>query len=145
MREISNIEINNGFAHHKEYLGTYAKDAIPAKVWKQKGFIIINMDDSDGGGTHWTYLGIEPKTCYYVDSFGFAPPEQVVQGMKNTTKKCYYTTIQIQDKNSSSCGWFASYFGWRHSIDKIPFLDVLFEFGYDPKENEQILKKYFGK
>ena len=39
--------------------------------------LILNMDDSDGQGTHWVSLYIIGNSCYYFDSFGFEPPIEV--------------------------------------------------------------------
>ena len=52
---------------------------------KDDGFYIINLDDSNGNGTHWTalYYNNNPLNSYYFDSFGFVPPLEVEK--KNKT------------------------------------------------------------
>lgn len=146
--ELSNIQIDELFEGNKAYLGCYAKDSIPHAVLNKTGFIIMNQDNGKGlnagTGTHWTYLSFGAKVSYYCDSFGFAPPENIARIMKIKKKKCYYNTVQLQDKTTNSCGWFASKFGIEHGIKKIPFIDVLLkDFTYSPKDNEVQLMKYF--
>jgi hypothetical protein len=41
------------------------------------GFYIINFDDSNGDGTHWTALYYHPLKSYSCDLLGFVPPFEV--------------------------------------------------------------------
>lgn len=143
LNEMSNQEIDNMFGNITAYLGCYAKDDLPASVWKRKGFIILNLDDKTGGGTHWTLMILGPQN-YYIDSFGFPPPMQIDRGFKKTGRKTFYSDIQLQDKNTSSCGWFCSMFAIECVLKNRPVLDVLLnDFTYNPKENEKRLLQYY--
>jgi hypothetical protein len=56
---------------------------------------IINLDDSNGGGTHWTVSHYHPLNSCYFDSFGFVPPLEVEQKIKpfiykNTHSQCIH-------------------------------------------------------
>ena len=54
--------------------GVYAKDQIKKPL--KDGFYIINLDNSDGNGTHWTALyKINDAFSLYWDSFEFPPPQ----------------------------------------------------------------------
>ena len=52
------------------------RDELEVKASKNES-LILNMDDSDGQGTHWVSLYITGNKCYYFDSFGFEPPIEV--------------------------------------------------------------------
>jgi hypothetical protein len=146
MRETSNFDFDKLFKNHKEYLGAYAKDAIPKTIWNKRGFFIINQDDHTGPGTHWCYTRLGSPYNVYVDSFGFAPSTEVTNGLKRTKRKSYYSTVQIQSPNSSSCGWFSSALGIENGIKNRPIEDILMDdFGYHTNRNEHVLKQYFDK
>ena len=85
--------------------GIYSKDQLPNKL--KQGWYVINMEDHDeGDGTYWVaLLNLEDSKGYmlYFDSFGFYPPTNVLEKVKN---EIYYSTIQLQDLNSTACGWF---------------------------------------
>ena len=140
--EMTNLEIDAIFQGQPKYLGCYARNKIPKWAWKKTGFMIVNMDDL-GGGTHWVYGATDEKNNYYFDSFGMPPPTQVRDGMKKSGKKCFFNTIQIQDDDSSSCGWFCCYFGLEDGVKGRYFVDVLNDFTYKPMENERKLLDYF--
>ena len=69
---------------------------------EKDGFYIINLDDSKGKGSHWTVLYFHPLNSCYFDSFGFVPPLEVEQKIK----PFIYNDKDIQDFNSSACGWY---------------------------------------
>lgn len=145
MRTLSNFDIDNMFKGRKQYLGCYARNAIPRSIWQKRGFMVINQDNAHGPGTHWVYLRLGPTNAY-VDSFGMAPAEEVVRGLKSTGRKCHFSNIQIQDKNSNSCGWFATMLGFENCIKNRPLEDILCDdMGYNPKMCEYQLTKYFAQ
>ena len=80
-------------------------------------FFIMNLSNrkSPSGGTHWTAVWIDKKDCCYFDSFGREPDKQTKQELTtlldrnnlNTLRKFKYNTNEIQDINSSDCGWMS--------------------------------------
>jgi hypothetical protein len=142
LNELSNVDIAN-MIDGPYFLGCYAKDNVPASMWKKKGYAVINLDDHHSGGTHWCCL-ILGNSNYYIDSFGFAPPTQIDNGMKRTKRPSYFSDIQLQDKSSSSCGWFSCAIAIECVTKNRPVSDVLLDdFTYDTKTNEELLKRYF--
>lgn len=107
----------------------------------KNGFYIINLDDSDGGGTHWTCLYFSKGLSIYFDSFGFVPPIEI----ENNIKPYIYNHKDIQDYNSKACGWYCLAF-IKFLNDKnnkeIAFKEFLNLFKNNVKENDDILKKY---
>jgi hypothetical protein len=91
---IKNININN-------FNGVYPKDKLSKPL--KDGFYIINLDNSDGPGTHWTALyKINDGFSLYYDSFGFPAPEEI----EDLLHKYEYNKKQIQDIKSTSCGFY---------------------------------------
>ena len=63
-------------------IGIHMKNEMPKKP--VDGCYIINLQSStQGNGTHWTAMIIWKKKSYYFDSFGTAPPVEII----NFTKK----------------------------------------------------------
>jgi hypothetical protein len=81
--------------------GVFAKDKLKKPL--KDGFYIINLDNSDGPGTHWTALyKINDGFSLYYDSFGFPAPEEI----EDLLHKYEYNKKQIQDIKSTSCGFY---------------------------------------
>lgn len=89
--------------HIQNFNGVYSKDKLPKE--KQKGFYIINMQDfNDGDGTHWVTYYHNTPLCSYSDSFGIIPPLDIIEYSK--PNNLIYTTKQIQNENSTCCGYY---------------------------------------
>ena len=107
------------------------------------GFYIINLDNSNGNGTHWTSLYFHPLNSYYFDSYGFVPPLEVEQKIK----PYIYNDADIQDFDSKACGYYALAF-IKFLYDKtnkeVAFKEFLRQFKNNTKENDNILQKYLN-
>lgn len=76
------------------------KDNLPAKPLK-KECAVVNLDNSDGPGTHWVAYFKINSNVYYFDSFGnLRPPQELIMylGSKsiifyNYTKYQHYDTV----------------------------------------------------
>jgi len=100
----SNVELTNIIKklNIKNFNGVYPKDQLKKPL--DTGFYIINLQDSGGDGTHWTALyKIDDNVSIYYDSFGFLAPEDI-EALIN--KDYIYNKQQIQDIDSSSCGFY---------------------------------------
>lgn len=99
----SNIELLDILKNDNiKIIGVFAKDKLKNASLKY-GFYIINLDNSDGPGTHWTVLyKINDGFSLYYDSFGFPAPEEV----EDLLHKYEYNKKQIQDIKSNSCGFY---------------------------------------
>jgi len=109
----------------------------------EDGFYIINLDNSNGNGTHWTSLFYHPLNSYYFDSYGFVPPLEV----EKKIRPYIYNDADIQDFNSEACGYYALAF-IKFLNDKankeVAFKEFLRLFKSNTKENDNILKKYLN-
>ncbi len=78
--------------------------------------IVYNLDPHFKSGSHWVanYIDIPGHACYYFDSYGIKPPEQVERFMKWLTTqdpkmKLEYNARKLQTKNTE-CGVYCIYF-----------------------------------
>ena len=78
--------------------------------------IVYNLDPHFKSGSHWVanYIDIVGHKCYYFDSYGMAPPEQIARFMKWLTTqdpkmKLYYGSRRLQF-NNTECGVYCIYF-----------------------------------
>jgi len=88
--------------HNYNINGVYSKDELPNNL--KLGWYIINLQNhNEGGGTHWTCFLYNPNEIEYFDAFGFPPPIEI---LNKTKGEIIYNNKEIQDKNSTCCGWF---------------------------------------
>lgn len=109
------------------------------------GAYIINLEDSDKGGSHWVLLMVFPnKECIYFDPFGVPPPENVKAFIKNPIAM---SNRDIQDMNATTCGyWCLACCHYMTFHKKRPvyerFDDFLNMFKEDTKKNDRLLLGY---
>jgi hypothetical protein len=87
-----------------------------AKEGKTMIGIVYNLDPHYKDGSHWvaSFINIPKKTCYYFDSYGMKPPQQVYKFMQWLTlqepaMKLGWNGRRFQRKNSE-CGMYCMYF-----------------------------------
>ena len=144
MRTLSNIDIEDLCKRYNiKFDGLYNRDNIPNNL--SKGYYVLNMDKESGDGTHWVswFENNDDKINIYFDSFGFVPPE-LLDGLLKTY---IYNSKEIQDIDSSSCGWFCVAF--MFCLQNYPDNEVKnFErfvnmFGDNTEVNEKTLELFF--
>jgi hypothetical protein len=100
---LSTLDINYFLKHIKNYGRCHSKDMLPKKL-KNNYWYVTNMQNSnDGNGTHWVCFKYNTNLITYFDSFGIEPPNEI---MEYANDEIYYSNRQIQDINSTACGWF---------------------------------------
>jgi Ulp1 protease family, C-terminal catalytic domain len=97
--EICNFRVEKALAAGKKYIG-----------------IVYNLDPHFKGGSHWVanFIDIPKKRCYYFDSYGMEPPEQVAKFMRWLTThdpeiQLRYNARRFQYCNTE-CGMYSTYF-----------------------------------
>lgn len=148
-------------------VGIFMRDELPKQ--RKIGSYIINMDSSDGDGTHWVFAKIFCDAdrfddssdssngsanahrycgCLYFDPFGLGMPLEVEEFLKPFGIKAV-SNKQIQSIYSTQCGWYCIYCdyylenerkGKSYIDDYRNFLNLWSD---DSKENLTILKKLF--
>ena len=106
MNELSNFDLTDIITHmklDKHFDGIYSKDQLPKELIRGKFYIINLQDHNKGDGTHWTaFYYNKPLTSIYFDSYGFIAPQDV----QNKITPYIFNDAEIQDFNSSACGYF---------------------------------------
>jgi hypothetical protein len=97
--EVCNFRVEKSLAAGKKYIG-----------------IVYNLDPHFKSGSHWVanFIDIPRKMCYYFDSYGMKPPDQVAKFMKWITT--HDPDIRLQSngrrfqKRNTECGMYSIYF-----------------------------------
>ena len=102
----------------------------------KNGNYIINLN----GHSHWVALIKHGIEYFYFDSYGVVAPAEVEKKIGTTH---IYNHKQLQDLESSSCGWFViAFLRFMHQPE---YKNILFEsfvklFTSDTIKNELVLK-----
>ena len=144
---ISNFEITNWVKYPKitNFKGVISRDGIPAKVKNiPDQCFIINLDDTEGPGTHWVAVKMSKGHINYFDSFGLQPT-QVLVNLCYTFNKLYkYESNQFQDLSSALCGYCCLYF--LKEFRRNNFFTVVKKFTRNKyKKNERYMINYLKK
>jgi hypothetical protein len=145
---ISNIKIKEICEKLKIPLqGVLMKDQFNKS--SSNGVYIMNLNNSNQSGSHWTVLiRMTKNNYYYMDSFGVVPPQTTLDDLKINPDKLYYNDQQIQHTKASNCGYYCIYFAYCWVNNKKPVDAVkafLSNFTEDEKENDKTLKTIFEK
>lgn len=85
------------------FRGVFMKDALPEKIWKNETGI-VNLDNSEGSGTHWVCYKKLGENVYYYDSFGNLQPPKELQFYFSTAKNIYFNYRTEQPEGTVICG-----------------------------------------
>jgi hypothetical protein len=69
--------------------------------------LIVNLENSYEGGSHWVGVYSDRRAVYYFDSYGAPPLQNVVDIATKTNRDIYYNDRVVQSSKSQPCGWFA--------------------------------------
>jgi hypothetical protein len=92
----------------RKYHGIFMRNEIPKNY--KAGYYLFNLGDADSMGTHWVLALITQKgeANLYFDPFGCSVPEEIKAFLKSRGDEVMYSADQLQDRHSSSCGWFVA-------------------------------------
>ena len=112
----------------KNFKGVFMRNELPNYKISYNECFILNLDDKDGSGTHWTCVFIKNGVCYYFDSFGFPPPIEVNEYLCKFDKR-YYNSFEIQKGNQVICGHLCIYMliKLNRNINFYEILDELYK------------------
>ena len=148
MSILNNIDIDEMASLIKlPLIGVFSKDELPKK--RIDGYYVINMQNGTNSkgkelpGTHWVSCGVIKNKSFYFDSFGCVPPTSVYNYLP---KPIMYNTQQIQDIDSSDCGWFSfccCYYLFKNGFNKSSFNKFVKMFDKNNfKNNDKIINQY---
>ena len=108
---------------------------------------IINLDDYEGVGTHWTCCvpGHNKRTLWYFDSFGMPYPNEFkMRAEKDEIKQILYNSTQYQHIKSVLCGYYCLYFLHQALVYGKEYRDILMSLSMtDTMYNERFISNYF--
>jgi hypothetical protein len=125
------------------------KDELKSHKPKTGNYIINLQSSTSGNGTHWMSMKISNKQCFYQDSFGVAPPKEVINFCKRIpNSRLAFSEIQMQEITTETCGYFA--IGLLIHLNRTKNKNIyksageyINQFSYDSKKNNTILKNFF--
>lgn len=113
------------------------------------GFYILNLEDSNQQGSHWTSCVKQNNIIYYNDSYGVYPDRPLYDVMKEHDYKLVMNKRNHQHLGTQSCGYFAILYLYYMNKKKKTMIDKFREFNKlfteDTKLNEILLEKMIKK
>ena len=127
----------------KNVKGVISRDEIPRLVKNiPNQCFIINLDDTEGPGTHWVAVKITEDFVNYFDSFGMQPPQELINLCHTFNKLYKYESNQFQDLSSVLCGYYCLYFS--KECERNNYFNVVQKFARNNyKKNERYIINYF--
>lgn len=106
-RALNNIDIETFATKLKipHFRGVFMRNNLPKKIRKNESGV-INLDNNEGNGTHWTAYKKTENLVIYFDSYGnLKPPLEAIKYF-NSNNLCdiRYNHRVYQTYNSYNCG-----------------------------------------
>ena len=100
-----------GLPDHVSNFAVCSNDNIPSQFrGKLTKTAIVNIQDSDQGGSHWVLAMIfDDEFSIYFDPFGVSPRLAVQKFLKQGNRKILVSTESIQEMRATSCGYWCLY------------------------------------
>jgi hypothetical protein len=146
---LSNFDLEEIAQHYGFPLTVLMKDELKSHKPKTGNYIINLQSSTSGNGTHWMSMKISNKQCFYQDSFGVAPPKEVINFCKRIpNSRLAFSEIQMQEITTETCGYFAIGLLIHLNCTKNKNIyksagEYINQFSYDSKKNNTILKNFF--
>ena len=145
---LTNIVINEYYINEPRFNGVYSRNNLPNKI--KKGAYVINIDEYQNTGTHWTASFVKTNEAIYFDSFGIEHiPKEINKFINNDTTKSSAisriksNTFRIQAYGSIICGYFCIEF-INYMLKGKTLLDYTNLFSpNDFKKIDQVIKRIF--
>ena len=106
-------ELNKQLVDIKKFIGTFASDELKSvKICFYPTFLIINLDERSGTGTHWIAMAIYQNNIYVCDPLGGIQPSATIPAdFVNflhliSEKRSLCLTRQLQHSDSDTCGLY---------------------------------------
>jgi hypothetical protein len=126
-------------------VGVYMKDQLITPL--KEGNYIMNLQNHNEHGSHWTCFIKHRNDIYYHDSFGVIMPQNEYDIFLLEHDNIYYNTMQKQDLDAVSCGWWCIFL-YIMNKTKGPMTKRFSNFNKlfnkdNIKKNKQLLLKIF--
>ena len=109
----------------------------------KQALFIFNLEPSYMSGSHWVATYVKNGIINYFDSFGMPPFQEIVNHAQRKNMTLSHQNNQIQNINTTTCGYFCLYFLNEMNKGKTYF-DLLKVFDiHDTMKNEKFMERYF--
>jgi hypothetical protein len=105
----------------ENFRGVFVRDELPKKP-RTNECGILNLDDSDGNGTHWTAWIKRRNDKLYFDSYGLPPPTELLKYLRG---QVFYNSERIQPDNEVFCGHLCLYVLKKTMNDGCEFQEIM--------------------
>ena len=150
MKSLNTLQLDDVMKHIIDFQGAFPCDQIP-KSMKVPYCIIVNTDNANESGDHWTCIRVEKVKAYFIDSFGRDFEDSTFpKDFRKSVRKLFKdkSIIQnnklLQDLTSNACGYYCVYFLDKLSLN-YTFKNIVSDFTKDLKFNDLLVLKYFRK
>ena len=130
-----------------EYLNIPIKDVLSRDENtphnRMQALFIYNLEPSYMNGSHWVATYVKNGIVNYFDSFGMPPFQELVDHVKKKKLILLHQNNQIQNINTTTCGYFCLYF--LNEMNKgTSYYDLLKVFNiHDTMKNEKFIENHF--
>ena len=109
----------------------------------KQALFIYNLEPAYMSGSHWVATYVKDNIINYFDSFGMPPFQEIVNHAKKKNLTLLHQNNQIQNLNTTTCGYFCLYF--LNEMNKgNSYYDLLQVFNTnDTMKNEKFIEHYF--
>ena len=104
---MSNLKIDDILKNNVNYIGTYSKDSVPILKYNQS--TIINLQDSNQVGSHWTCYRKRNDKIFYFDGYGIAYIPDIIKN-QYPKHKFICNIYRVQSILLNQCGRFCILF-----------------------------------
>ena len=155
---ITNFDIQNWVEYLRlnNFGGVISRDQVIDSVPQHS--YVINLNESDEPGSHWVAMFFGSDLVLYFDSFGLAPPQELLTLCEKHGINYAYNNAQYQALTSVLCGYYCLFFlneiskrlrspeiskNLHQSLYTV-FNEALEPLSHsDMASNERFIKKYF--
>lgn len=151
MKALTNFDILDYYKKHNLNADVVMRDEIKKTLLDSKFSMpfISNLQGTMEPGSHWVGVYPTEEAIYYFDSFGVAPPQELIDVAKSHGRKIRYSDAPIQSLGSNQCGKYSAVFikkmykdpsvlGFYNFINSFPRQDFVVK-GFDD-DNERMIK-----
>ena len=130
-----------------KYLNIPIKDVLsrdePIPYNHMQALFIYNLEPSYMSRSHWVSTYMKDNVINYFDSFGLPPFQEIVNHARKKNLTLLHQNNQMQNINTTTCGYFCLYFLNEMNKGKTYF-DLLKVFDiHDTMKNEKFIERYF--
>ena len=109
----------------------------------KRALFIYNLEPSYMSGSHWVATYVKNGIINYFDSFGMPPFQEIVDHARKKNLILLHQNNQIQNINTTTCGYFCLYFLNEMSKGR-SYYDLLKVFNiHNTMKNEKYIENYF--